>query len=372
MSYSLHIWERPGGLPEPASLQQAGEQMLALERLARLVNPKFVALGCAMAEHFPVCEPGDAPDDAIWPCDPAAEAATVTQAVWAVGIPDEHRVQVAHWVVQQATALGLTVLDDQLGMAFLPGGQVLPVEKAPLWAGLTRDLAAQGKPFTKADFRKMMVLFLKETLEPFGFVVDKPPTWAIAAVFTRRLPDGYQQVNLQVDGWAPEYESVIYCKHRSNRVEAPFEAVFSGQYGESEWTLWFSLGDFEGKYNRLAAKGSADIRRWMSVLRDRALPVLDMAQTLQGLDQVMNTADLIPFPPDPHRPQIRQSMDRHVKRKGLKAVFKPLIVAWMVKNPRLDAMVAEWREIIRPRVDAHDADLDRLLAYLREHVPQGR
>src|SRR5207253_306412 len=83
---------------------------------------------------------------AVWPSDPAAEAQALTRAVWAVGIPDDDRVRIAHFVVERATALGLTVFDDQLGMAFLPSGQVLPPEKAEIWAGLTRELAQEQKP----------------------------------------------------------------------------------------------------------------------------------------------------------------------------------------------------------------------------------
>ena len=114
--------------------------------------------------------------------------------VWVLDMPDDaqERVQVMRCVVDEATAKGLTVMDEQLGMVFLPSGQVLPQSDQAGWDDLKQqmDAAAQAKekPITKADLRKMMATLMNEILKKHGFVVKKMPHGVTA--FTRSFEGG--------------------------------------------------------------------------------------------------------------------------------------------------------------------------------------
>jgi hypothetical protein len=118
----------------------------------------------------------------VWQGDPIAIAQSWAGAVWPFSLPDGDRVAVMRALVDQATALGLVVFDDQLGMAFLPGGQVLPTEMASQWADLKRQLDDAPAPLTKAEVRQLMATYLREMLKKHGFVPRKSTRWDVEFV----------------------------------------------------------------------------------------------------------------------------------------------------------------------------------------------
>lgn len=139
MSSSLAVWE--GSLSPASAFEDVAKDMLALESQTRGVNQRFVELARRMETYRPA-DDSDGRDQAVWSSPPLTDARRQVGAVWVIGVLEDERVRAVHFVVESATATGLTVLDDQLGMAFLPDGRILPAHKAQLWQGLTRELAA--------------------------------------------------------------------------------------------------------------------------------------------------------------------------------------------------------------------------------------
>ena len=66
----------------------------------------------------------------MWAGDPVHETQTCDEAVYAISLLYTKRMGIMRLVVDTAMALGLTVFDDQIGMAFLPSGEVLPKEQS--------------------------------------------------------------------------------------------------------------------------------------------------------------------------------------------------------------------------------------------------
>jgi len=96
-------------------------------------NANFVALVKQLLEHHPsqACNPTCT--HLVWGGDPLKEAQDNDRAIFSLRLPQADRVALLRLVVDTATALGLTVLDEQLGMVFLPSGAVLPEEHAKSW-----------------------------------------------------------------------------------------------------------------------------------------------------------------------------------------------------------------------------------------------
>ena len=186
---SLKVWQQPHDTPTPTTLDEAIQTMDALQLTQPGINPSFVAVALKLVKKFPVDV-----EDSVWSSDPVDAVAMFRGGVWVLDMPDDaqERVQLMRCVVDEAAAKGLTVMDEQLGMVFLPSGQVLPQSDQAGWDDLKQqmDAAAQAKekPITKADLRKMMATLMNEMLQKHGFVAKKMPHGV--TIFTRSFEGG--------------------------------------------------------------------------------------------------------------------------------------------------------------------------------------
>jgi len=373
MSYDLRIWEQPAGAASPATLEDAGRTVLALEGQRTGVNPKFVALGRKMSERFSTASAGASRrEDAVWMSDPAAEAQALDAAVWVVSIPSENRVPVTFFVVETATSLGLSVLDDQLGMAFLPGGKVLPEEKSHLWNGLRQEMARNSEPrVTKADMRKALATFLRESVVKHGFQLDRTIDRADVG-FARSTPAGRQTIEMTLNGAVPELECTIYCIQRNDDVESVYDAVF-GPATPPRATFAFTVGAFTGhSYVGIPFKTAAEIKAIFALLEEKALPLMEVSASMSGLNDLMNRPDRSPLTYPSRHPLAPESLAQRFRLDSP----RPLIVAWMVGDPDFDRWVDEYRALMRvEKRSRSESELDRLLAFLRDRdrpVGEGR
>jgi hypothetical protein len=180
MSYDISVFEWPQGFGQPADIEQIN---LVMEGLSAepADNGKFKALAKALVDRFPYSgfsrrDPrSDGATD--WPGDPVADAETLDAAVWRFALPSENRELILQFIADQARSLGLAVFDDQIPVAFLPSGLILPKEAEEAWGEVLQFLpqlqAAQPR-LTKAQVRKMALPRLKEMLIRRGFEVGKP------------------------------------------------------------------------------------------------------------------------------------------------------------------------------------------------------
>ncbi len=338
----------------PATVEEAGKAMLEFERHAPGPNPKFVELARAMLSHFPEAD--------SWPNDPLAEARSCEDAVWAFSLPDEDLPQVIRLVVKHATALGLVVYGDQLGMAFLPDGRVLPEHLASQWAELGEYLDKGPKPFSKAQVQKLAAAYLGEALERHGFAPSREAGTKVTT-FRRTTSDGVQRIELIVHGYAPDFECVVMCAHRNDQAEAISDALFPNPVD----TLYFNVDVFHepfGETGRIPIKNMEQIRAMVAMVETYGMPVLDTAAAPGGLDRVMNEPELFPFHYGKAYPLRSPNLSQELITLGRFDGLKALIVAWLAHNPKFEERVAAVREVMKLRGD--EAHLERLLEHLRQ------
>jgi hypothetical protein len=366
MSYDLRVWEQPPGQPRPGTLEDVGRTVLALEVKRPGTNPKFITLGERMSARFAAASRSlPVADDAVWSSDPAADARTIEDGVWVLEVPPENRVAVVFFVVETATSLGLSVLDEQLGMAFLPGAVVLPEDKRGFWSDLGRELMENDKKprATKADVRRAMATFLRESAEKFGFRHD-PSNRRVDVAFVRSTPAGVQTIDLRLDGSLPLLKCSIYCRQRNEEVEA-IHAAAVGASESTPHTFAFNAGIFKGFFHTgMPFESVKEIKEIFALLEERAIPVLQQSASLSGMNGVLNDAQRHPLEYELGHPSDPPTLADYFHADSL----RPLIMAWLTREPRFDSLVDEYRGLIARwrRLDA--ANLDKVRTYLRDRV----
>ena len=194
MSYVIHIWEEAA----PKSLQQADQLHERLAGTAAPANPKFLQLAQALVSRFPAEVGGRGEGEDHWVESPP-DGRTETR-VYSLGLYDAGAEQLLPVLVETATALGLTVYDDQAGCAWLPGGWVLDEEgrhrrapepepsEAPLLLSVAR---------ARALFKTLVL----PALSTHGFKME---AHRLGLSFTRQRAVGEQRLMLELrdaGGW---------------------------------------------------------------------------------------------------------------------------------------------------------------------------
>lgn len=375
MSYDLRIWEHPAGQATPASLEEAARRGMELEQLAPGFNPKFAELAEQMVAYS-----GSA--NASWIGSPVANARNCSRAVWSFALPSENRVHLLCVVVKLANALGLTVWDDQLGLALIPPDVVLPPERASIWKSAMQAMEdehrgrAQPLSSTLAAARDEMRSALTALLAPRGFISPRQPIHCpyyhakAEATYFRSTAAGGQCVTLMTS----EYEGVpcitIDVNVFSEEIAAIMRVVFP-EHDEVYFRrqLSFYVGVSGELYARTAVRSSEDVQRMMEKVQDPVASILEMTRTPLGLHAVMSGTTAFTFPGNPLGPE---TLAEHAQEDF---GFAALISFWLYGGDQFPA-VAQRKRAREERVggevmkDELVQRLDRVLAYLQAHVPR--
>jgi len=121
MSYVLHVWQEPA----PISLADAVRIHQELSRSTGQQSRRFIEFAKRLTARYPCIADeegeGDSPD--VWTDGPLD--GRTPGAVYAIGVNTEHLDTVVPFVVEVASQLGLVLLDEQAGAAYLPDGSAL-------------------------------------------------------------------------------------------------------------------------------------------------------------------------------------------------------------------------------------------------------
>ena len=142
-NYKIHILEPSGDLSGPATFEAALQTLRGLQGSKIPANPKFVELVLQLLKQHPSQASDPSCPHLAWGGDPLKSAQNSDEAVFSLSLPTANHVELLRLVVDTATALGLTVLDDQIGMVFLASGTVLPEERAVSWKMLKEQMDSE-------------------------------------------------------------------------------------------------------------------------------------------------------------------------------------------------------------------------------------
>lgn len=353
MSYEIRMWEQPAGLPEPATFTQACEYYRALNGKEASVNPKFIALARKLLAHYPFPASDPAGPDAVWQGDLLKGASHWDEAVFGISLPPVNRLGLMRLVVDEATALGLTVFDDQIAMAFLPSGKVLPEVHTVAWAQMKRDMDAAPKPKTRAQMRKHVEAQFLQDFGSQGFKVIKPEHCEIQ--LRRKTDEGHQDIRLFVKGSGHEFACNVSFRAVNERMVAIFEPYAAkGQLQHT--SMSFKLSDFIPEpYGGYPVSSPEESKSLLDAIQTHVMPIFDLMCDAKGLDQLFNGES----------PKIRRnSMFWGNQNVHLIA----LVSAYLVGNPRFDELVAGYLKRYEDSADQFAERVEQLVGHLRAHV----
>jgi hypothetical protein len=364
---SVLVWDP--AIARPKDLDDTLQMIEQLRTLDEKPNPKFLALARALLAD-PAYVGGWGTDRML------DEASTCTAAIWEPRLPAGDGMPAIRAVIEHANALGLVAYRDSRQAVFLPGARTV----TPLQQRLhDEDFEDYDSRLSKrgAACRTLLEGFTRH-FESLGFRPSNVESKAIprSAVlsftdshlgeFARPVDDGWQRLIVTVndaDADSEYFKCFVSAGARRESVEAIFTQVFGEGIRKPE-TFFFSPATFLRDRGDSFPVTSERLMSELPALVERlAMPVLDLARDLRGLDVVMNDPSRFPFASSPH-PHSPQNLADHFVNFGRQSCLKTLIVSWLARSPNFENRVAALRSFVRTRVDVSEGDLDRLVACL--------
>jgi hypothetical protein len=366
------VWDP--AIARPKDLDDTLQLIEQLRALQEKPHPKFLALAQALLAD-PAYVGG-------WDTERMLdEARSCTAAIWEPRLPAGDGMPAMRAVIKHADALGLVAYFDARQAVYLPGGGTV----TPLQKRLNdEDFADYDLRLSKrvAACQILLEAFTRH-FEPLGFVPGNVESAAIPrsaglsfsdshlGEFSRPVDDGWQRLIVTVndaDADSDYFKCFVGAGVRRESVETIFTRVFGEGIRKPE-TFFFSPANFLRDRADSFATTSEQLMSELPALVERlAMPVLDLARDLRGLDVVMNDPSRFPFAHSPH-PLSPQNLADLIVSFGRQSCLKTLIVSWLARSADFENRVAALRVFVRTRVDVSEGDLDRLVAYLRSVHP---
>jgi hypothetical protein len=361
------VWDP--AIARPKDLDDTLQLIEQLRTLQEAPNPKFLALAQAL-----LADPAYAGG---WGAERMLDdARNCASAIWEPPLPTGDGMPAMRAVIEHANALGLVAYRESRQAVFLPGGRtVTPHQK---WLHDEDFVAYFSRLSKRAAACRTLVEGFTRHFEPFGFRpsnVEGKATPRFAALsfadshlgeFSRPMDDGWQRFIVTVndaDADSEFFKCFVSAGVRRESVETIFTEVFGEGTAKPE-TFFFSPASFlRDRPNSLPLASERLMSELPALVERLAMPVLDLARDLRGLDVVMNDPSRFPLT-SPH-PLGPQNLADLIVGFGRQSCLKTLIVSWLVKSPIFETRVAALRAFVKTRVDVSEADLDRLLAHLR-------
>lgn len=283
MSYVIHLWEHPA----PATMEEA----LALhERLldstAAAPTARFATLLDRLVQRFPAQVGGVDAEEPTW-VEPAPPTVDVEGVVLSLALYGDGPSELLPVLVDEAGALGLSVLDEQGGCLFLPGRLQLDME------GLSeRPRAAAPAPqperltsrIAKARIRAVMASpmarhgFSMGTDEDGGVLFTRPTTAGTQHIYVYHANEAWQYYFFAwITPDLPPHLAKVVAYQRRTRLVVPVHPALQGfeRYGSSD--------PFDEFVACSVAELDSLLEAFLVSIEAQCLPALEACRTAAGL-----------------------------------------------------------------------------------------
>lgn len=212
----------------------------------------------------------------------------------------------------------------------------------------------------------MMLIFLTDCVGKHGFTRDVPAYARHGAdfSFSRSTDAGRQTIEMKIGGSIPYLDCKIDCLQYTETVETVYQAIY-GVNPTDATTLYFNVGAFDGNFhNSIPFRTAAEIKDIFVKLATRALPVLEITKTKSGLNDVLNGHRVFPVTSSITHPNFPRTLKDSFRQHTL----RPLITAWLLKDPMFETLCGEFRLLDNKRPGLTVQDVDDLVHRLKhEH-----
>lgn len=200
MTYVVQIWEPAQQQAVPGKIQDVVQMVEAIQNTCPGQNPKFLELAKRLTRRFPcICsEKGAALPEDEWAWTDGPLDGETDEAVYGLGLNLSMLEKVRPFVLQQAQALGLCVLDQQAGEAYWSDGKFLSIPQPPQVARSEKNYDDIPK---MQEVRQLVADRIEPLLNAYGFKRKKG-----GLKYKRTFPLGWQTIDItkEADKW-PSY-----------------------------------------------------------------------------------------------------------------------------------------------------------------------
>jgi hypothetical protein len=284
-------------------------------------------------------------------------AAAHKEALFQVDLPPYAWLEAMRMIVDIASGFHLLVYEDQVtGMAFIPlKGKVLPPSEQDVWTDLLYDLDHPTFPQTTAQFKKYLKPKLDQFMLSHGFSPGKIPFLIETITYVRNCPIGQQYIGLDEDslrgGGTFNLELYAYVVN-----DAVLEIYRRVDFSDSNSIFSTSISRLTRGTSTIVSNPQ-ELKSLFQRVEDAFFAsLLDPAQDLQGLDQLLNGP-----------------VATRLSERGYNSSFyapQRLILARLAGNPHFEELVTEFEGYVdfarneKNRV----SEWPKLVKYLREEV----
>lgn len=355
MSDTIALWDPRRFGPEPANFDEASRMYAKLAGLKDEPNNAFAIFAQRIQSHVQIYLGKD--EVLMHMFGHFVEVAKSCQrALFIIDMPANARSELLPLMATTASALGLVLFDESLGLVLTQQG----VLEAP-WRGGARADARKEEPSdfpTKlADFKKKALLDLNAFFNKHGFLEGKILRYGeYQDVLQREVVGGVQQISFVIESKYGDFFTHIYVS-----VDSPAVASVWDAFGVRPQfrPVYFNIGSvFYGQ--ELCIKSWADWDDVMQCLAHKLMPVLDRAVDIQGMDAVVNGDEF---------PDVRDRGAWLMKKQP-----NALIIARLADNPSYADLVNILRESYLRYTTGEERqnrlnDFDRLVNHLLSVEP---
>lgn len=284
MSYVIHLWEHEA----PQSMAQA---LQLHERLLDAAEPppkaRFAALLDRLVRHFPAEVGGAAAEEPTW-VEPAPPRVDTEGAVLSLALYGEGPQRLLPVLIDEAGALGLTVLDEQGGCVYLPGRRQLDINGLSDRPAVAERRVAEPERLTVRSIAACVRRQLQGPLARHGFEMSegRGPGWE----FQRQTPAGLQSIH--VHQTSEVWQHYFYCS-LTPTLPPDVAAVVALQPNirlyvpQHAGLQHFQRFDISRSFDAFAASSPAELdsllTAFMASIESQVLPALDACSTVNGL-----------------------------------------------------------------------------------------
>jgi len=297
MSSSLYLFDLSRhALPLPTSFEDLESLRQTLSDKPAGKNLRFIEFALRFEDRFPVRA-----GEAVGRTGSSSlldRASTVRNAAWHFDLPFVDTMSAYRAAVEIAASLGLVAYDPELGIGFLPDGQVIPAEFAQFDAGAPPpDDTLRGDDEVQA----VLAPALARAMAPHGFTLepDRPENFVRTLSLARTLGPVRQRLHVQL--WRYEEVGLTFQVEHDACTAVYVAAHGQESHPDEALALRLSLKFF--------APGPEWTHRWylerrsqlgplLEMVRGKLLPLAELSRDLGGLDQLLNddSADTIRTP----------------------------------------------------------------------------
>ena len=362
MSYVLQIWNPAHATTRPTRVEQAVALVTSLRQERPGTNPKFVALAQKLTEKYPdladVLAQEDEDAECAWsdgPIDGKTES-----AVFNLGLNVALLEKVRPFVIRHAIALGLSVLDEQAGQAWLADGGML---RMPRLVPPPVEKAAEEEPPNARELADIVFERMRQVLDAEGYTGNRSET-----TFVRNHAAGWHELSIGITDFWPT--SVMFCVYAGSRFHAVAELNHAVANPEllpenvaRQVTVGFPQSSWmdEKKLPFLGVNESYDVRYRANLepalahlvmkLKTRVLPLLEQCETLDGIARIV------------FQEPVSRS-DYGWNSGGATAI----LVAYLTNRPDLDAICeALLKRHAKNKLPSYLQATQRCVDYVRSH-----